>query len=481
MSALSARHPITRVAELAAARPVAAVGPAADIHREIILVVDFGSQYTRLIARRVREAGVYCEIHPWHTAVEKLAELAPKAVILSGGPDSLAVSPAADAAALLQRIAELKLPLLGICYGMQLLAHSAGGEVSRAQRHEYGLATVGLCSASRLLDEELFGGQQLSVWMSHGDQVQSLPPDYQLLAASENAPIAAFKHVDREWYGLQFHPEVTHTEQGQQILHRFVRAIAGCSGQWTADNIVADTVARLRRQLGSERVLLALSGGVDSTVAAALLQQAVGRQLVCVFVDNGLLRENEVESVRSALTSALDSELHIVDAGERFFSALQGVTDPEHKRRVIGNLFIEVFEAEAARFGNIRFLAQGTIYPDRIESAGAGTPGQLIKSHHNVGGLPERMKMELIEPLSELFKDEVRSVGRQLGLPEQLIGRHPFPGPGLECGCWARFGRSMSSCCARRTVFLSPSCGRPAGTTVSVRPLRSFCRCIRSG
>ena len=281
------------------------------------------------------------------------------------------------------------------------------------------------------MDEELFGGQQLSVWMSHGDQVQSLPPDYQLLAASENAPIAAFKHVDREWYGLQFHPEVTHTEQGQQILHRFVREIAGCSGQWTADNIVADTVARLRRQLGSERVLLALSGGVDSTVAAALLQQAVGRQLVCVFVDNGLLRENEVENVRSALTSALDSELHIVDAGERFFSALQGVTDPEDKRRVIGNLFIEVFEAEAARFGNIRFLAQGTIYPDRIESAGAGTPGQLIKSHHNVGGLPERMKMELIEPLSELFKDEVRSVGRQLGLPEQLIGRHPFPGPGL--------------------------------------------------
>ena len=399
---------------------------AASAHRDRILVVDFGGQYTQLIARRVREAGVYSEILPHDAPAAAIAAFDPAGVILSGGPESVheAGSPQLSDALL-----ELRVPILGICYGMQALATKLGGDVAPADRREFGYAEVKLAGADPLLAGL---GDELKVWMSHGDRVDTLPPGFTAIASSSNAPLAAMADVERGLYGLQFHPEVTHTEQGFTIIGRFVRDICGCAPTWTAQSIIADHVAKIRERVGSDGVLLGLSGGVDSSVVAALLHEAIGDQLICVFVDTGLLRLHEGDQVMRVFDEHLGANVIRVDAEDHFMRALAGVADPEAKRKIIGRVFVEVFEREAARLHDVRWLAQGTIYPDVIESAGAVTgKAHLIKSHHNVGGLPERMHLKLIEPLRDLFKDEVRKIGTELGLPHELVGRHPFPGPGL--------------------------------------------------
>ena len=398
--------------------------------RHHILVVDFGSQYTQLIARRVRELGVYCEIHPFDMMAAAVEAFAPAGIILSGGPETVtAGTPPRIGDALL----ECGVPMLGICYGMQALAAQLGGQVTAAERSEFGHAEVRLRGGGRLFDGL---GPTLDVWMSHGDQVTTLPPGFELAAESANAPIAAMAAPERGLFGVQFHPEVTHTQQGSELLRRFVCEIAGCETTWTAKNIIEQTVADIRQRVGDERVVLGLSGGVDSSVVAALVSRAIGDQLECVFVDNGLLRKDEAAEVQAAFgpasANALPVALRTVDAGDEFLDALAGVTEPEAKRRAIGATFIDVFEREAAALPNVRWLAQGTIYPDVIESAAAQHgKAQVIKSHHNVGGLPARMGLKLLEPLRDLFKDEVRQVGAALGLPDALLGRHPFPGPGL--------------------------------------------------
>jgi len=407
---------------------------ATDLHAEKILILDFGSQYTQLIARRVREAGVYCELHPWDWPEASIRAFAPRGVILSGGPESVTATdpPVAPAC-----VFELGVPVLGICYGMQTMAAQLGGAVETAGKAEFGYAEVRARGHTRLLAgiEDRTSAQGhglLDVWMSHGDHVVRLPDGFKLMASSENAPIAGMADEARGFYALQFHPEVHHTRQGARILARFVREICACSGQWTAGHIVDDAVARVREAVGTDGVLLGLSGGVDSAVAAALIHRAIGDQLTCVFVDNGLLRLGEREQVEATFARHFGMKLVVVDARARFFAALAGLSDPEDKRRAIGRTFVEVFEAESTRLEGIRWLAQGTIYPDVIESAGAQTgKAKVIKSHHNVGGLPERMNLRLLEPLRELFKDEVRAVGLELGLPAELISRHPFPGPGL--------------------------------------------------
>ena len=393
-----------------------------------VLVVDFGSQYTQLIARRVREAGVYCEIHPFDMEDAAIRAFAPRAIILSGGPETVTegASPRIPDAVL-----DGGVPVLGICYGMQALAEQEGGEVAPSRLREFGHARVRIEEGI-----DLFEGltPEFDVWMSHGDRVTSAPAGFRIAAATDNAPIAAMADTDRHYYGIQFHPEVTHTRFGGKILRRFVRDIAGCRGDWTADNIIERAVTAVRKQVGDGRVLLGLSGGVDSSVVAALLSRAIGDRLVCVFVDNGLLRKDEAGEVQEAFapSNALALNLVAVDAADEFLEALAGIEDPEQKRRVIGRTFVDVFDREAHRIENVRWLAQGTIYPDVIESAGARTgKAHVIKSHHNVGGLPERMKLGLVEPLRDLFKDEVRKVGMALGLPESLVFRHPFPGPGL--------------------------------------------------
>ena len=394
-----------------------------------ILVLDFGGQYTQLIARRVREVGAYSEILPYDASPEAIAAFAPAGIILSGGPESVAEagSPQIGDAVIAQGV-----PLLGICYGMQALAKKLGGDVGAATRREFGYAEVDLTDDDPLLAGLTKPGNQLKVWMSHGDRVERLPEGFRPIAASSNAPLAAMADVGRRIYGLQFHPEVTHTEHGTEILRRFVRDICGCPATWTPKNIIAEHIERIRAQVGGDCVLLGLSGGVDSSVVAALLNAAIGDQLVCVFVDTGLLRLHEGDQVMSVFDRHLGVRVIRVDAESRFLAALDGVADPEEKRKIIGRLFVEVFEEEAKRSVNARWLAQGTIYPDVIESAGATTgKAHLIKSHHNVGGLPERMHLKLIEPLRDLFKDEVRKIGAELGLPPELIGRHPFPGPGL--------------------------------------------------
>ncbi len=404
------------------------------IHSDRILILDFGSQYTQLIGRRVREAGVYCEIHPWDTEAQWISEFSPKGIILSGGPETVTGDEAPLAPEL---VFNLGVPVLGICYGMQTMAAQLGGRVETTDTHEYGYAQVRARGHTQLLDAiedhqspEGFG--LLDVWMSHGDRVDALPPGFVLMASTDSAPIAGIADESRHFYGLQFHPEVTHTQQGERILQRFVNGICDCAELWTAGNIVEDSIQVIRHQVGDDEVLLGLSGGVDSSVVAALLHKAIDSQLTCVFVDNGLLRHQEGDQVMATFAEHMGVKVIRVDAEQRFLTALSGEADPEKKRKIIGNLFVEIFEEESEKLTNVKWLAQGTIYPDVIESAGAKTgKAHLIKSHHNVGGLPEHMKLKLLEPLRELFKDEVRKLGIELGLPSAMVYRHPFPGPGL--------------------------------------------------
>ena len=406
----------------------------ADIHADRVLILDFGSQYSQLIARRVREAGVYCELHSYDMDAAEIREFKPRGIILSGGPESTTVDNAPMAPAV---VFELGVPVLGICYGMQTMASQLGGKVQNADHHEYGYAQVRAHGHTPLLKDiedhtspEGFG--LLDVWMSHGDRVEKLPEGFVLMASTENAPIAGIADIARNYYGLQFHPEVTHTQQGQRIIERFVHTICGCANLWTAGNIIEDSIARIQQEVGAEEVVLGLSGGVDSSVVAALLHRAIGSQLTCVFVDNGLLRHQEGDQVMATFAEHMGVKVLRIDAEDRFLTALAGEADPEQKRKIIGNLFVEIFEEEAGKLTDAKWLAQGTIYPDVIESAGAKSgKAHLIKSHHNVGGLPEHMKLKLCEPLRELFKDEVRKLGVELGLPHDMVYRHPFPGPGL--------------------------------------------------
>lgn len=403
-----------------------------------ILILDFGSQYTQLIARRVREAGVYSEIFPWDSDADTISGFAPDGIVLSGGPESVVLDEPPRAP---QLVFELGVPVLGICYGMQTMAAQLGGEVESSGHREFGYALVESGATNRLLDGLVSISAEdgkrnedtaLNVWMSHGDRVQSLPSGFTAIASTSNAPLAGMADESRNFYGLQFHPEVTHTDHGQRIIERFVHDICGCPDSWRPGNIISRDIDLIRQQVGADRVLLGLSGGVDSAVVAALLHEALGDQLICVFVDNGLLRLNEGDQVMDVFADHLGVTVIRVDAQDRFLSALAGIVDPEDKRKIIGRLFIEIFEEEASRLEDIRWLAQGTIYPDVIESAGGKTgKAHVIKSHHNVGGLPDRMNLKLVEPLRDLFKDEVRTVGLELGLPASLVFRHPFPGPGL--------------------------------------------------
>lgn len=400
-----------------------------------LVILDFGSQYTQLIARRVREMGVYCEIHPFDVEAEVLQALSPCGVILSGGPASTTIHTNPKAPEWLF-IAEL--PLLGICYGMQTMAVQLGGAVQTSNIREFGYAELRLHGHCQLLNQiedrtTSEGDNLLDVWMSHGDKVTSLPPGFKVICETRNAPIAGMANEEHHWYGLQFHPEVTHTPQGLAILRRFVVDICQAEIRWTAGSIIEEMVTKLRQQVGSQRVLLGLSGGVDSSVVAALLHRAIGKQLVCVFVDTGLLRLNEAEQVMALFKQHMGLQIITVNAEKQFLTALNQVTCPEEKRKIIGRTFIEVFEEEAQKLDDIKWLAQGTIYPDVIESAAnkLNTAAVVIKSHHNVGGLPDRLNLKLLEPLRELFKDEVRKIGLELGLPEAMVHRHPFPGPGL--------------------------------------------------
>ena len=403
------------------------------MHKKI-LILDFGAQYSQLIARRVREQQVYCELHPYDVSEAFIREFAPVGIILSGGPNSVYEEEAYRAS---QAVFELGVPVLGICYGMQTMAAQLGGKVENAAKREFGYAEIRARGHSRLLEGiqdsvSVEGHGLLDVWMSHGDKVTELPPGFKVIASNPSTPIAGMADEQRGFYGVQFHPEVTHTIQGKAIFARFVHDICGCGGDWNMPNYIGEAVEKIRAHVGKEAVILGLSGGVDSSVAAALIHRAIGDQLTCVFVDNGLLRLNEVEQVMKTFARSLGVKVIHVDASEQFLGKLAGVTDPELKRRIIGGEFVEVFQAEAAKLPRAKWLAQGTIYPDVIESAGAKTKkAHTIKSHHNVGGLPETLHLKLLEPLRELFKDEVRELGVALGLPHDMVYRHPFPGPGL--------------------------------------------------
>ena len=405
-----------------------------NIHSDRILILDFGSQLTQLIARRVRELGVYCELHPWDIDGQTILDFAPKGVILSGSPESV-TDP--NGPRVRPEVWQLGVPVLGICYGMQAMAHAFGGVVEAHDQKEFGYAEIRARGHSVLLrDIEDRVNEQghglLDVWMSHGDRVTQLPEGFKCIASTPDLPLAGMADESRRYYGVQFHPEVTHTKQGTRIYSRFVHEICGCGNSWTSDNIIDDAIARVREQVGGGKVLLGLSGGVDSSVVAALLHKAIGDQLTCVFVDHGLLRHQEGDQVMKIFAEHLGVKVIRVNAEERFLGALAGVADPEAKRKIIGKLFIDVFEEESNKIADVDFLAQGTIYPDVIESAGSKTgKAHVIKSHHNVGGLPAHMRLRLVEPLRELFKDEVRKIGVELGLPAEMVYRHPFPGPGL--------------------------------------------------
>ncbi|HNL92640.1 MAG TPA: glutamine-hydrolyzing GMP synthase, partial [Pseudomonadales bacterium] len=404
-----------------------------NIHAHKILIVDFGSQYTQLIARRIREAGVYCEIYAWDCAPEAIKNFAPRGIILSGGPESVTEAQGPRAAAI---IFELGIPVLGICYGMQTMAEQLGGKVENSPVHEFGYAQVAVHGDAALLHElvdiEKDNQRLLDVWMSHGDKVTAMPDGFQLMASTPSCPIAGIYNDEKHFYALQFHPEVTHTKQGQHIFSRFALNICQCEPLWNANNIVDDAIETVRKKAGKDKVLLGLSGGVDSSVVAALLHRAIGDQLTCVFVDNGLLRKNEGDQVMAMFAQHMGIKVIRANAEDIFLQKLTGIADPEQKRKIIGNTFIDIFDAEATKLDGVKWLAQGTIYPDVIESA-ASKHGKahVIKSHHNVGGLPEDMAFSLIEPLRELFKDEVRKIGLALGLPYAMVYRHPFPGPGL--------------------------------------------------
>ena len=405
-----------------------------NIHHNKILILDFGSQYTQLIARRVREIGVYCELMPYDVNPHFIEKFKPSGIILSGGPDTVSQNDSARAPNI---IFNLKVPILGICYGMQTMAVQLGGEASSSKKPEFGFAKIRARNHSKLLDDihdEINTEDHglLDVWMSHGIEVTKLPEEFELIASTNNCPIAGFANNKKNYFGLQFHPEVTHTKQGIQILERFVSAICHCEKTWTTENIIDDLLGKIKSQVGNKKVLLGLSGGVDSSVVAMLLDKAIGDQLTCVFVDNGLLRLNEGNEVMKTFSQNLGVKVIRSDAQEYFYDQLSDESNPELKRKIIGNAFIEIFDQEAQKIKDTSFLAQGTIYPDVIESAGASSgKTKIIKSHHNVGGLPDNMQFELVEPLKELFKDEVREVGLMLGLPKNMLYRHPFPGPGL--------------------------------------------------
>jgi GMP synthase (glutamine-hydrolysing) len=415
-----------------------------DIHQEKILILDFGSQYTQLIARRLRETGVYCEILPYNLAEERARDYSPMGIILSGGPESVTGSSTdagteSETLKAPEYVFELGIPVLGICYGMQTMAKQLGGDVAGSAKSEFGYARVEVIADTALIAELQDGvttDPYLDVWMSHGDKVVKAPPGFSVIGRSDNTDIAAMADEERGFYGLQFHPEVNHTLQGAALLDRFIKVVCGCQALWTPSNIVDDIVTQVRAQVGTSKVILGLSGGVDSSVLAALLARAIGDQLTCVFVDNGLLRRDESAQVNAMMDQGTENTFALnmitVAAQDKFLGKLVGVTDPEQKRKVIGNTFIEVFDEEASRIEGVGFLAQGTIYPDVIESAGhKDGKAHVIKSHHNVGGLPDYMKLELVEPLRELFKDEVRKIGLELGLTNEMVFRHPFPGPGL--------------------------------------------------
>jgi len=406
-----------------------------DLHSQKILILDFGSQYTQLIARRIREIGVFSEIRAWDITEQEIREFDPQGIILSGGPES--VTGGASAPRAPDCVFTMGLPILGICYGMQTMAGQLGGKVDTSDIREFGYAQVKLEGESSLLREiadhtDNNGESLLDVWMSHGDKVVAMPEGFSLMASTPSCPIAGMVNEDKKFYGIQFHPEVTHTLQGEAIFKRFALEICGCEPLWSAAAIIEDQIARVKAQVGDSHVLLGLSGGVDSSVVAALLHKAIGDQLTCVFVDNGLLRKNEGEMVMEMFAKNMGVKVIRANAQEKFLNGLVGVSDPEAKRKVIGNTFIEIFDEESNKIENVNFLAQGTIYPDVIESAASKTgKAHVIKSHHNVGGLPDDMALELVEPLRELFKDEVRKIGVELGLPYDMVYRHPFPGPGL--------------------------------------------------
>jgi GMP synthase (glutamine-hydrolysing) len=422
---------------------------------EKVLILDFGSQYTMLIARRVRELKVYCEIHPCTMPLDDVRAFNPKAVILSGGPASVLTPDSPRCAA---EVFEMGAPVLGICYGLQLMAQVLGGAVEKSSEREYGPAALVIdddsdlfagisaaapegADAKKLHHDGGAEGEGVRVWMSHGDRIKKIPPGFKPIAHSGNSPVAAMKNAERRLYAVQFHPEVAHTPRGKEILRNFLFKIAGCAGDWTMENFIVQSVSRIKERVGSAGLIMGLSGGVDSSVAAVLTHRAIADQLTCIFVDNGLLRLNEAEGVVKLFRDNFHIKLKTVDASKKFLDALKGVEDPEEKRKVIGRVFIEVFEEAARGIPGVEFLGQGTLYPDVIESTSFRGPSATIKSHHNVGGLPERMRLTLVEPLRELFKDEVREVGLALGLPPELVWRQPFPGPGLAVRCLGEITR----------------------------------------